>query len=259
MPRSIVIQRRSFPAFPAADAREPSPWSMPLLEPGGRTWRSNPAADARGRSPWPSSREIPRTPTARTRATTAGSRHRVHHAVRSARNRGRTFLWNPPGPSRALNQGMNPGLTRLRRELQMCRLPSVSLRARSGGASLRSAPPPARFAASGSNLRVLRGALRRCARYGLRVAATLSARAPTRATRRFAPLGTLRRPLARFPSRREAAFGSLPVRFMEVVPQVVRRVHSRGSGGVRPAVSPTPRGSDPSALRFATHLLRRFR
>ena len=125
---------------------------------------------------------------------------------------------------------------------------------------LRFAPHPLRRASlpRSSDLRVLRGALRRCARYSLRVAATLSARAPTRATRRFAPRHAPS-PSARFPSRREAAFGSLLFRFMEVFRQVVPRVHARGSGGVWPAVSPTPRGSDPSALRFATHLLSRFR
>ena len=182
------------------------PWSMPLLEPGGRTWGPNPGAEPGGLHP-ATSRELLRQE--------PGQRP-LDHAT------GFITLSDPletvdvpssgihPGPAelstRGSTRGIDPGLTRLRRELQMCRLPSVSLRARSGGASLRSAPPSARFAA------------------------TLSARAPTRATRRFAPRHAPS-PSARFPRRREAAFGSLLFRFMEVVRQVVPRVHARGSGG----------------------------
>jgi hypothetical protein len=244
------------------EARGQGPWSRPLLEPGGRTRRLMPVVEALA--------FIPRHP-ANSHGTILGNDRRITPPGSSRRQiRSKPWTYLPLESTRAQpssqpgdrpggwTRGIDPGLTRLRRELQMCRLPSVSLRARSGGASLRSAPPPTRFAASGSDLRVLRGALRRCARYGLRVAATLSARAPTRATRRFAPRHAPS-PSARFPSRREAAFGSLLFRFMEVFRQVVPRVHARGSGGVWPAVSPTPRGSDPSALRFATHLLSRFR
>ena len=181
------------------EARGQGPWSRPLLEPGGRTRRLMPVVEALA--------FIPRHP-ANSHGTILGNDRRITPPGSSRRQiRSKPWTYLPLESTRAQpssqpgdrpggwTRGIDPGLTRLRRELQMCRLPSVSLRARSGGASLRSAPPPARFAASGSDLRVLRGALRRCARYGLRVAATLSARAPTRATRRFAPLGTLRRPL----------------------------------------------------------------
>ncbi len=244
--------------MPESHPRGRCPCWNPEAEPGGRTRRLMPVVDPRGLHP-ATSRDIPRHDPGQRPLDHATGFITPSDPLETVDVPSSGIHPGPAEPStRGSTRGMDQGLTRLRRELQMCRLPSVSLRAGSGGAALRSAPPPARFAASGSDLRVLRGALRRCARYGLRVAATLSARAPTRATRRFAPRHAPS-PSARFPSRREAAFGSLLFRFMEVVRQAVPRVHARGSGGVWPAVSPTPRGSDPSALRFATHLLRRFR
>ena len=156
--------------MPEIHPRDRGPWSRPLLEPGGRSQRPNPAADSRGRSPRPSSHDIPRHPTARSRATTAGSRHRVHRAVRSARNRGRTFLWNPPGPSRALNQGLDPG---------------DGPRTYPPASGTPDVPAPLGFASRGlrgrfASLRTPSGALR-C--LGLR---------PPRAPRRAAPLRPLR-------------------------------------------------------------------